>query len=166
MKTHNFLALPVKCGLHKEGAQSEAKGIVRVGDAGLPPWYAGLQGTKSQASQRGLRPPSCLWGQPLAARDNGGLGVGAISPWTPWTTRGTITRCATPSEKPREKRVCCPLCSWRSPPLKFLRGPLGPGVSLLSSTPQSPMPATWQSPASSLSLPPHSIYHQFLQTTS
>ena len=46
LKTHNFLALPVKCGFHKEGAQSEAKSVIGVGDAGLPPRCAGLEGER------------------------------------------------------------------------------------------------------------------------
>lgn len=68
--------------------------------------------------------------------------------------------------QPRQRNLGRNVCAAHSVSLKFLRGPLGPEVSLLSSTSQSPTPETWKSPASSLSLPPHSIYHQFLQTTS
>lgn len=127
-------------------------------------------GLPEMALSSRLRAFLCFWGQPLSALDSGGLGLGAISPLDSKENEGALSQSVpTPAGKPQEEHVCCPLCSWHSPPLKFLRGPLGSRcffaqfyISVLYS--QCPVQETWESPASSVSLPLYSIYHQFLLT--
>lgn len=116
-----------------------------------------------------LRAFFCLWDQPLSALDIAGLGFGChLSLRLQGKQKQISQSLPTPAVKPQEEHVCCPLCSQHSPPLKFLRGPLGARhffaqlhflvlypVSLLCQKPgnhQVPPPPTF---LNHLACPPH-----------
>ena len=118
LKTHNFLALPVKCGLHKEGTQSKAKSVIGVRDAGLPPRCAGLEGERAGPLQRWLSPP--VWGS---------LSVSGASPSQLRISEPWVWGAIYPSDSREDEKQYCKACQ---PQQWNLRRHIYAGHSVLS----------------------------------